>query len=551
MMLRIRIWLALTLIGLVGGPAVSWAVARPPVKRPNIVLIVADDLGFADLGAFGGEIDTPNLDALANAGLRLTGFHAAPTCSPTRAMLMSGTDNHTAGVGAMAELPIPGREDRWGYEGAITARVATLAERLRAGGYQTLMSGKWHLGLAPESSPAARGFDHSFALLQGGANHFGGAGFAPGSPSPYMAASYVEDGRPVAVAADFYSSDAYTARLIAMLDATRSGQPFFAYLAFTAPHSPLQAPPALIEKYHGHYDQGWDALRRQRLQKMQQLGILPAGTAARELVPDPQAWTKLSPDQRRIESRKMEVYAAMVERLDWNVGRLIAYLKSTNRYDGTIFIFMSDNGPAAETAQTFAMIPGVVEHANAADNSLGNMGSGSSFIFYGPYWAQAGSVPSRLYKGAMTEGGTRVPAFITYAHFRRQHAIGGAFATVMDILPTVLAAAGVPVSAQVGGRSVAPVRGRSMLPYLLAQADGVHPAREPMPLELHGQAVVRQGDWKLLRMPQPFGDGNWALYNVSDDPAERLDLSGSEARRREAMIATWNRFAGDVQVLGH
>jgi arylsulfatase len=542
------------MIGLVAGPTDSKAGNRARLTRPNVVLIVADDLGFADLGAFGGEIDTPNLDALANAGLRLTDFHAAPTCSPTRAMLMSGTDNHTAGVGAMAELPIPGREDRWGYEGAITTRVATIAERLREAGYRTLMSGKWHLGLAPQSSPAARGFDRSFALLQGGANHFGSAGFAPDSPSPYMAASYMEDGRPVTVGADFYSSDAYTTKLIGMLDATRNRQPFFAYLAFTAPHSPLQAPQApqaLIEKYHGRYDQGWDALRRQRLQKMQQLGIVAANITAHELVPDPQAWEKLTRDQQRVESRKMEIYAAMVDRLDWNVGRLIAYLKSTNQYDETIFIFMSDNGPAGETAQTFATIPGVIEHAKAADNSLDNMGSGSSFIFYGPYWAQAGSVPARLYKGAMTEGGTRVPAFINYARFRRQHAIGRVFANVMDILPTVLDAAGVPIRAQIAGRSVAAIRGRSMLPYLRARADAIYPARQPVPLELHGQAMVRQGDWKLLRMPKPFGDDSWALYNLRHDPAERFDLSGSSARRREAMVATWNRFASDVQVLGH
>lgn len=233
-------------------------------QRPNVVLIVADDLGFSDLGVFGGEINTPHLDALARRGVQLTDFHVAPTCSPTRSMLLTGTDNHTAGVGAMAESgsnPVLGN---YGYEGRLTDRVATLAERLTAAGYATLMSGKWHLGTTPDSIPSARGFQQSFALLEGGHNHFGRGGFGP-PDSRLLGASYLDDGEPVTLGEDFYSSDDFTSQLLAKIGKVDKKQPFFAYLAFTAPHAPLQAPAELIRKYRGVYDGGWMELRQQRL----------------------------------------------------------------------------------------------------------------------------------------------------------------------------------------------------------------------------------------------------------------------------------------------
>lgn len=225
-------------------------VQKPQIGRPNVVVILADDLGFSDLGSFGGEIATPNLDKLAYSGLRLTDFHASPTCSPTRSMLLTGTDNHTAGVGAMAESGMAGKG--WGYEGHLTNRVATIAERLRLANYTTLMAGKWHLGLETGQDPHARGFDHSFALLQGAHNHFGKGGFGP-DDNPATAAWYSEDGARVDVPAKFYSSDYFTSKLLGQIDAAPKGKPFFAYLAFTAPHSPLQAPPELIAKYKGRY----------------------------------------------------------------------------------------------------------------------------------------------------------------------------------------------------------------------------------------------------------------------------------------------------------
>ena len=437
----------------------AMAAAAKSSDRPNIVVILADDLGFSDLGAFGGEIRTPNLDKLARAGLRLTDFHASPLCSPTRSMLLSGTDNHTAGVGAMAESrTMAGGETApasWGYEGVFTPRVATLAERLRAGGYFTTMAGKWHLGLASEQNPHLRGFMSSFAVLQGTSNHFGG-GFGPES-NPHLRATYTEDGASVGIPATFYSSDYFTSKLLQQLRKRPKGQPFFAYLAFTAPHSPLQAPAVDIARYRGRYDAGWAVLRDQRLARMKTLGLVPRDIVAAR-VNSSEAWDKLTPAQRRVESRKMEIYAAMVDRMDQNVGRLVAQLKRSGHYSNTLFFFMSDNGAAAEGAELYGRLPGMAAYLAARDDGFEAMGSKESTVFYGPHWAQAASAPYRLFKGVITEGGTRVPAFITYPSFQRQAGFGGAFADMMDVLPTFLDASRIRADRVVDGRSRADSR---------------------------------------------------------------------------------------------
>lgn len=518
--------------------------------QPNFVIIVADDLGFSDIGAFGGEIRTPNLDALAKAGSLLTNFHAAPTCSPTRAMLLSGTDNHTAGVGAMAESRLEAGGDKgtvqWGYEGVITRRVATLAERLREGGYHTILSGKWHLGLAPEQNPATRGFMTSFALLQGASNHFGG----PMGPAdnPNMRATFTHDGNEVSVPADFYSSDYFTTQLLRQIDARPKTKPFFAYLAFTAPHSPLQAPKEDIARYAGRYDAGWAVLREERLRRMRRLGIIEAGVIPAPIEGYAEAWNRLTPVQKRVEARKMEIFAAMVDRMDRNVGRLVDHLKRNGEFENSIFVFVSDNGPAAEGAEHYGRLPGMAAFIAASDTRYDAMGSKSSMVFLGPYWAQAASAPYRLFKGVTSEGGTRVPAFITIPGRRPIKAHGAAFASIMDIAPTLLDAASLPVKPVVEGREVAAVRGRSILPYLTDMSRSVHPDDEAITIELHGHRAVRQGPWKLLLLNRPFGDGAWALYNLASDPAEQHDLSAQLPDRRRSMIEAWNKFAAETRV---
>lgn len=547
---RLKLTLFAGALALTSGALVAGAPAKPlkqkqQADRPNVVIILADDLGFSDLGAFGGEIATPNLDQLAYAGLRLTDFHASPTCSPTRSMLLSGTDNHTAGVGAMAESGMA--DGRWGYEGHLTTRVATLAERMRGADYTTLMAGKWHLGLEPDQDPHARGFEHSFALLQGAHNHFGKGGFGPDG-QPETAAWYSEDGVRVGIPAQFYSSDYFTAKLMGQIDAAPKDRPFFAYLAFTAPHSPLQAPAELIAKYKGRYDGGWDKLREQRLKRMKALDLVDENVTPAPFRPDAGAWDKLDASQRRVEARKMEIYAAMVERMDENVGRLVRHLRDTGQYSKTIFIFSSDNGAAGEVPQTFSVMPGELEFIAKADNRLDNLGSASSFVMYGPYWAQAAMAPSRMHKGWMTEGGTRVPAIVSYAGFKRQGNIGAVYGNVMDIVPTILEATGGNATLSVNRRDVAPVRGRSMLSYLLDRSPAIHGGEDAIAMELHGQRSVRQGRWKLLRLSPPFGDGAWALYDLQDDPAEQKNIAAQHPEQVRKMQAAWDRYAAEARI---
>ena len=298
------------------------------IDRPNVLLIVADDLGYSDLGVFGGEINTPNLDAIGHNGILLTQFYSASTCSPTRAMLLSGTDNHLAGLGHMYEEMRANQVGYPGYEGYLNFRVASLAEIMRDAGYRTLMTGKWHLGLTEETSPHARGFERSFTLAQGGAAHLGDMPLIGAYPSIYR-----EDGKLAGIPDDFYSSRFYARKLIEYLESSDTdGRPFFAYLAFTAPHWPLQAPRESVEKYAGSYDAGWDALQKERFENMKKLGLIDRDALPFARLETEPAWQDLPDDEKQIEARKMEVFAAMVDDMDRYTGEVIDYLKSSGQF---------------------------------------------------------------------------------------------------------------------------------------------------------------------------------------------------------------------------
>jgi arylsulfatase A-like enzyme len=521
------------------------------VKRPNFLVIVADDLGFSDIGAFGGEIATPNLDRLAYAGIRLTDFHSAPACSPTRAMLLTGIDHHVAGIGTMLEVAIPGFHAAPGYEGYLNDRVVALPELMRDAGYLTLMSGKWHLGDTIETSPWARGFERSFALLPAGASHYGGAvgGF---SPVPTL---YTEDDRFVTVGDDFYSSDFYTDTLLRYFRERADGddRPFFAYLPFQAPHWPLQAPDESIATYHGRYDAGPDALREERLAALKRLGLCPPDVVPHPVVADGAAeWADMTDDERALSARTMEVYAAMVDRMDWNVGQVIDYLAETEELDDTVVIFLSDNGAEGAIVEAMplhgAQIAAQIE--KYCDNSLDNLGGPTSFIWYGPRWAQAATAPSRLHKAFTTEGGIRVVGFVTWPGFSRQRQIGTAFATVMDIAPTVLELAGTahPGTAY-RGREMVPLRGRSLVPYLSGATQTVHDADTGTGWELFGRRAIRQGDWKALHLPLPYGPGTWQLYDLSCDPGEIDDRAASRPEKLAELLTLWDRYVEDNGVI--
>ncbi|BBZ44223.1 arylsulfatase [Mycobacterium parmense] len=522
------------------------------MKRPNFLVIVADDLGYSDIGAFGGEINTPNLDRLAYAGVRFTDFHSAPACSPTRSMLLTGTDHHVAGIGTMLEVAPPGFRGPPGYEGYLNDRVVALPELLRDAGYLTLMAGKWHLGNTIDRSPWARGFERSFALLPGGASHYGGAAAGDFLPAPTL---YTEDDRFVTVGDDFYSSDFYADTLLRYLGerGTDDDRPFFAYLPFQAPHWPLQAPEESIAAYHGRYDAGPDVLRAARLEALKDLGLCPADVRAHPVVADgAPEWADMTDDERALSARTMEVYAAMVDRMDHNVGKVIEYLDSTGELDNTVVIFLSDNGAEGAIVEAMPLLGDVISSAieKHCDNSVDNLGAPNSFIWYGPRWAQAATAPSRLHKAFTTEGGIRVVGFVTWPGFTRQRQIGTAFATVMDITPTVLELAGAAhPGTSYRGREIEPMRGRSLVPYLSGDHEAVHDVGSATGWELFGRRGIRQGDWKAVHLPAPYGTGSWQLYDLSRDPGETEDLAGAHPDKLAELLVLWDRYVDENGVI--
>jgi arylsulfatase len=526
-----------------GGWSAGGAAGRPTLPseaRPNVLVIVADDLGYSDIGTYGGEIRTPNLDRLARTGTRLTHFHGAPSCSPSRSMMLSGADNHVAGVGAMAEYIPPHYRGHEGFEGELSTRVASLAERFAAAGYRTAMSGKWHLGMADGQRPAQRGFQTSFALLQGAANHFGDGGFGTRDGS-LGGATYVENDRKYEPQDGFYSSDVYADKLIAQISGGDQAKPFFAYLAFSAPHSPLQAPAADIERYAKTYSAGWARLAQDRLGRMRRAGVLPGAvpSSPAALGPSQESWDALTPDQKFRAAREMAVYAAMISRMDHDIGRVLTLLKRSSLIDNTIILFMSDNGPAGEDPRQYAVMPGFAERYRDADKSLEAMGTSRSFLLQDPRWASAIAAPSRLFKGFVTEGGTLVP-LVVCAPGVRGGSVNGVVGDMRDIAPTLLALANIPPADTVNGLKVAPIEGVNLMPFLKSGKDD--PTAEQVAFGFNGQGSVRAGPWKAMRILPPMGDGTWHLYNTHDDPAETQDRKGDRPELFAAMMASWSDY---------
>ncbi len=529
------------------------ACKSPEDNRPNILLIVADDLAFTDLGAFGGEIHTPNLDALAESGVRLTQFYVAPTCSPTRSMLLSGTDNHLAGLGNMAEELRENQQNIPGYEGYLNFRVAAMPELLRNAGYHTYMAGKWHLGLTEETSPAARGFEQSFSLVQGGAGHFDDMPLLGPNPAVYR-----EDGNLVNLSEDFYSTRTYSERLIQYLEnRPDDGNPFFAYLAYTAPHWPLQAPKESIAKYAGYYDEGYDALQLSRFSKMKEKGLAIPKMMVTPKDPAEMPWDSLSVEEKKIEARKMEIYAAMVDDLDRYLGKVLESLKKNGDYENTFIFFMSDNGPEGAPLEVGwdALSKWV---GQCCDNRIENMGKADSYLWYGPNWARAGASPFRMFKAFTTEGGIRAPAIVHYPKTIPGGVTKGTMTTVMDVLPTILELAGIEHPETFNGKDILPLRGSSMLPVLKGEQDVVHSEDYTMGWELFGRRAIRQGDWKIVWEPSDINWGardfntsrdNWRLYNLVTDPSEQDDRSKNEPEKLNALIHQWKKYVKETGVV--
>jgi arylsulfatase len=524
--------------------------AAEPAKRPNILLIVADDLGYTDLGSYGAEIATPTLDKLAAGGAKLTSFYASPFCSPTRAMLMSGTDNHLAGFGDMAELMIDAQRGKPGYEGYLNERVVPMPQVLKDAGYRTVMAGKWHLGVPEQFSPATRGFEQSYAMVQGGASHFGDqSGIVAFDPEKPPKAVYRENGKAIDIPRDsFYSSEAFASKLIEYLkNGQTTDKPFFGYLAFTAPHWPLHAPDADIAKYEGRYKEGYDKLRKERLERMKKLGLVAADTPVYDGHPFWPKWDTLSQAEKESESRRMTVYAAMVDNMDRQIGRVLDYLKETKQLDNTFVFFMSDNGAEGSSVYDVARTREWIH--KDMDNSTANIGKPGSFIEYGPGWAQVGMTPFKLTKGFMYEGGISVPA-IAWGPGIKGGTVKREFAHVTDVAPTIYELAGAKhPGTSYNGREVLPLRGQSMLSYLKNDAKTVHAADRVTGWELGGRKALRKGDWKIVFSNKQWGTGDWELYNIAKDRTESNNLAARDPAKLKEMIEAWDRYVAETGAL--
>ncbi len=507
-------------------------------------------MGFNELGAWGSEINTPNLDALAFGGLRFTNFHAAPSCAPARAMLLSGTSNHRAGIGSQGikraydggSAPDPDTTGVGmpGYEGHLSEHVAALPEILRAAGYHTYMTGKWDLGRALDDAhmPANRGFESSFTLTTGTSVHLGfpdrnaSGGVQRADPLPYQ-----EHGAPVTeLPEEFFSTEMFTDKLIEYIDEhRRDGRPFFAWLSYTAPHSPIQVPDDWRERYAGHYAEGYGVIRDRRFARAQELGVFPADLDLSRYESAAPDWETLSQDERARQARVMELYAAMMENMDHHIGRVTAYLDDTQQLDNTVILFMSDNGAAGGGIPTRTYF--------TPDNSVDNMGRYDSWLNYGRGWAEAATAPLRAMKGSLAEGGTRVAAFISHRAIADPGALDHGYLTFMDVAPTILDITGTEApNGRFQGRAVVPITGRSFWGRAQGGSGAVYGPSDPVGSELHGHRALVRGDWKIL---MPASSGQWELFNLLEDPGETTDLADDQPERLADLVGAWERFAAD------
>ncbi len=532
-----------------GAVILAFAASTAPLSandRPNIVIILADDMGYSDMGSFGSEIQTPNLDALAQEGVRFTQFYTHASCSPTRSMLLSGVDTHINGLGNMDEWTAPNQLGVPGYEGYLNDAVVTLPQLLKDSGYHTYMTGKWHMGKAPDKIPRARGFERDFSLLDGGGNYWDMKNVTALSPRLV----FTEDGFYLSeLPEDYYATKTYTDKMIGFIEANRGDdQPFFAYVAHQAPHDPYHLPREWRRRHVGEYDKGWDAVRRERLQRQIELGIVAKDTKLAErmwFVPDP---TQLAQASLALLGMKMELYAGMMENLDHHVGRLVDYLKSIDEYENTIFIVFGDNG--AEGADLFKMITGTPGTLNALSAAINwsqthpkAWGDPGSFVGYGPMWAQVSMTPFSQYKGWLAEGGIRNALTVSGPAVKRpKGSIQHAVMHVADIMPTLLEIAGAEYPETHDGRRTPPLIGKSWIPLLAGDVESVRTGEDYLAWELFGNRAVRQRNWKLRWQWKPYGKGDWELFDLASDPGERKDMASERPAQVAALLESWDDY---------
>lgn len=509
------------------------------LQRPNIVVLLADDWGFSDVGAYGSEISTPNIDALARLGLKFSNFHVSASCSPTRAMLLTGVDNHRNGVGNMRETIPREHLGKDGYLTVLSQNVVTVSSLLKEGGYHTYAVGKWHVGKEPHNLPNQRGFERSLVQGDSGSDNWE-------TNKRYLDLSdkvyWYENGKEAIMPKDYYSSEYFVDKTIEYIDAdAKDKQPFFAYVAFQANHIPMQAPREFITPYKGRYQDGWTALRQARHESAMRLGLIPKGTpmAPMHTTLD---WDALSQSEKDYQARRMEVYAGMAQAMDHHVGRLVQHLKKTGQFERTVFVFLSDNG--AEASDPYATVSGRLWLATQYNKDMDQLGAKGAYSVIGPSWASAAVAPLSTYKFYAGEGGIRVPLIISGVAGMQQNQLQRSFTHVNDIAPTLLALAQLPQPGPTyQGKPIEAMTGTSLLPVLLGQASRTHREDEPIGYELSGNQALFKRSLKLLKNIPPVGDGQWHLYDIENDPGETQDLQTLLPKEFHAMQVDYANYA--------
>ncbi len=493
------------------------------LEKPNIIVILADDMGFSDPGCYGSGIDTPNLDALAADGLRFTKFYNTSRCCPTRAALLTGLYSHQAGVGGMTK-----DEHKPGYRGHLNRECVTLAEVLKPAGYATLMAGKWHVGDGKGECPPDRGFDRFWGTPSGGGVYF------KDSLKNTKRDFYLNRDR-IEPPDNLYVTDDFTNQAIGFIDeaVTKTKKPFFLYLAHIAPHWPLQAKPADIAKYKGRFDSGWDAEREVRFAKQKKLGIIPANAVLSPRDPEAKAWLEMPEEKRKDLAHRMEVYAAQVDCIDQNLGKLVAKLKALGEFDNTLILFLSDNGCSAEGG------PGGFSNGEKG----APIGTGLSHASVGLEWANASDTPFRKFKMFTHEGGTATPLIAHWpAGIAAKGEIRHQLGHVIDIMPTLVEISGANYPQTVDGKAIKPMEGRSFVPDFKADSESTE---RTLFWEHLGKKAVRRGDWKAVSAKK----GPWELYDLKSDPTETNDLAAKNPELTAELKALWQGWAARCNVL--
>jgi arylsulfatase A-like enzyme len=498
-------------------------------QRPNIIVILADDLGYSDIGCYGSEIKTPHLDQLAAKGVKFTQFYNAARCCPSRASLLTGMYPHQAGMGEMIVQKIQNRNAENPYQGWLSKKTITIAEALKSAGYQTYMSGKWHVGEERPDWPLQRGFDKYFGLISGANSYYE---LLPGR-------LMLEDNEPYKIPEDFYMTDAISQKAVSYIDQNKSsGQPFFMYVAYTAPHWPLHALAEDIAKYRGKYLVGWDQLRKERFAKQQKIGLLPKNATLSAREADIPAWE----DAKNKEEwdLRMATYAAMVTRMDAGIGKIVAKLKANGQFENTMIVFLADNGACAEVIDGRAKKDlGDEAYTASLSKSTGEKGT---YKAYSKEWAALGNTPFRLYKQYTHEGGIATPMIVHYPKIIKKALQTSQVGHIMDIMPTCLALANVTHPNIFNDLPIKPLEGRSLVPIMAGKTRTSH---EVLGWEHFGCRAIRQGDWKLVWANTV---GKWELYDLKKDRSELNDLSAKLPSKVTEMTLLYDQWAAKVGV---